>query len=458
MASPAPPNVLLVIADDHRADAVGALGNPVVRTPTLDRLAAEGTAFTRVSIMGSLMAAVCAPSRACLLTGRNLVRADARPALVRGPEYEVTLPPACPTLPELFGRAGYETFLSGKWHNDLPALERSFAAGEAIFHGGMCAHDRVPVRSLAEIRAGVAPRIADGFSTDLFCGAAERFLRERERGRPFFALVALTSPHDPRMPPPEFRALYPEATVPLPANFRSAHPFDNGELGVRDELLAPVPRSPETVRRHWAEYYGMISHHDDRLGRVLAALRETGAEDNTIVAYTSDHGLALGSHGLFGKQNLYEPSLRVPLLLRGPGVPRGRRCGALGYGFDLFATLAELAGVITSEGVDSRSLVPAWAPGVRGGRSGLGSLYMDGQRAFTTERWKLIRYRVGERDRVQLFDLAADPDETADRADDPAVAAVRADLEVRLAAWRREIGDRWMPAAEPARDLRAPLR
>jgi arylsulfatase A-like enzyme len=447
MPASVPPNILLVIADDHRADVIGACGHPMVRTPTLDRLAAEGTVCTRASIMGSLMPAVCAPSRAALLTGNNVVRADARPELVRGPEYEVTLPADRPTLPEVFGAAGYATFFTGKWHNDSGALGRAFAEGEAIFHGGMCAHDRVPLRSLAGIRAGATPQVADGFSTDLFCGAAEAFLRQRDRDRPFFAMVALTSPHDPRTPPPEFRDLYPDDAVPLPANFRPAHPFDNGELAIRDELLAPAPRSPETVRRAWADYCGMISHHDDRLGHLLGVLRDTGGADHTIVVYTSDHGLALGSHGLLGKQNLYEPSLRVPLLLRGPGVPRGHRCPALAYGFDLFATLAELAGLPPPKDLDSRSLVPTWKPGGPPGRDALGSLYMDVQRALTTERWKLIRYRVHERERTQLFDLAADPDELADRADDAALAGVKAELEQRLDAWQREIGDRWMPLA-----------
>jgi arylsulfatase A-like enzyme len=445
MAPSAPPNILLVVADDHRADVIGACGHPIVRTPTLDQLAAEGTSCTRTSIMGGLMPAVCAPSRAALLTGTHVLRADAQPRLVRGPEYQVTLPSDRPTLPEVFSRTGYETFFTGKWHHDLGTLGRAFADGEAIFHGGMCAHERVPVRSLAEIRTGAAPRVADGFSTELFCGAAEAYLRRRNRCRPFFAMVALTSPHDPRTPPPEFRKMYPEARMPLPENFRPAHPFDNGELRIRDELLAPAPRKPDIVRRAWADYCGMISHHDDRLGGLLQVLRKTGAEHHTIVVYTSDHGLALGSHGLFGKQNLYEPSLRVPLILRGPGVPRGHRCPALAYGFDLFATLTDLAGINPPPDLDSRSLVPAWRPGGSPGRDALGSLYMDVQRALTAERWKLIRYRVRELERTQLFDLATDPHELRDRADDPAVGGVRHDLEARLEAWQREIGDRWMP-------------
>src|SRR5439155_24083768 len=112
--------------------------------------------------------------------------------------------------------------------------------------------------------------------------------------------------------------------VALPPNFLPEHPFDNGELRVRDELLAGFPRTPDEVRRHIADYYGMISHQDAWMGRVLAA-----APDNTIVVYTADHGLALGQHGLMGKQSLYDHSIRVPLIVSGPGLPSGRRVDAL---------------------------------------------------------------------------------------------------------------------------------
>ncbi len=457
MDASAPPNLLLVIADDHQAAALGAHGHPVVRTPTLDGLVADGVTFSRVQIMGSFMPAVCAPSRACLLTGRNAVKADASPALIKGPAYQVALAPDAPTLPQVFGEAGYQTFFTGKWHNDLPALLRSFEAGEAIFHGGMCDHDKVPVRSLREIAAGLAPRIGRGFSTELFCRAAETFLRNRDRARPFFACVALTSPHDPRTPPAEFRALYPPEEIPLPANFRPEHGFDNGELDIRDERLAPTPRDPATVREHLAGYYGMISHHDAWLGRLLATLRETGADKNTLIVYTSDHGLALGSHGLLGKQNLYEHSIRVPLIMKGPGLPRGRRCASLAYAFDLYATLCDLAGLAAPDGLDSRSLLPALSTPMRSIREELGSLYMDCQRALTTDRWKLIKYRVAERERVQLFDLETDPHEIEDRAADTEFAPLVADLTRRLHAWQRQVGDRWMlPPVETA--SRLPLR
>jgi arylsulfatase A-like enzyme len=441
------PNILFVVVDDHRADAIGALGYPTVCTPVLDGLVRRGTAFTRATIQGSLMPAVCAPSRACLLTGNGVFRADAEPKLATGPIFEVQLPADACTLPERLRAAGYETFVTGKWHNDLPALLRSFERGQEIFHGGMCDHTAVPVRDLEDIRRGEPARIGGGFSTEIFCDAAEKFVRERGRKRPFFAWVALTSPHDPRTPPAEYRALYDAAQIPLPKNFRTDHEFDNGELAVRDERLAARPLSPDVVREHLADYYGMISHHDACIGRVLTALRETGQEETTVVVYVSDHGLALGSHGLLGKQNLYDHSVRVPLIVAGPGVPGARRCDALIQPLDLYATLCELAGVTAPAGLDSRSLVAAMA-GNGGGRPWVCSVYMDVQRMVTDGRWKLIVYRVGGIERVQLFDVATDSDECCDLAAEPSRVARLAELRAVLQMWQAEVGDRWFGSVQ----------
>ena len=448
-----PPNLLLLIADDHRADAIGALAHPVVRTPVLDGLVRDGVAFTRTGIMGGLMAAVCAPSRASLFTGRTPFRADAAPALQRGPHFEVRIPADACTLPERFRAEGYETFFSGKWHNDAPALLRSFEHGWNIFHGGMCSHTAVPVRDLAAIRRGDTPQVGAGFSTELFCGAAETFLRRRNGGRPFLACVALTSPHDPRTPPATFRTGYDARALPLPDNFLPAHPFDNGELEIRDELLAPRPLTPDVLREHLADYYGMISHHDAWIGRVLQALVDTGQAENTLVAYVSDHGLALGSHGLLGKQNLYEHSVRVPMILRGPGVPAGRRVSSLAYAFDLYATLCDLAGLRPPAGIESRSLRPALAGGPADVRDGLGAAYMGCQRMFTDGRWKLIVYQVDGAIRTQLFDLERDPGERCDLAGDARYESRRAALWSRLRAWQTENGDRWMPLPPEYREV-----
>jgi arylsulfatase A-like enzyme len=198
----------------------------------------------------------------------------------------------------------------------------------------------------------------------------------------------------------------------------------------------------DVVRTHLADYYGMISHHDACLGRVLTALRETGQEENTVVVYVSDHGLALGSHGLLGKQNLYDHSIRVPLILAGPGIPAATRCAALVQPLDLYATVCALAGVSAPAGIDSRNLVPVLA-NLHAGRESVCSVYMDGQRMVTDGRWKLIVYRVHDTERVQLFDLATDSDECRDLANDPLHPTRREALRARLASWQQASGDRW---------------
>lgn len=449
------PNLLVVIADDHRADAIGAMGHAVALTPTLDRLILRGTVCTQARIAGGLMPAVCSPSRACLLTGLQPFKADAAPAIVRDPPYEVRLPAHACTLPQYFRAAGYQTFFTGKWHNDEAALLRSFESGRNIFQGGMCEHTRVPVRDLEEIKRGAPVREAAGFSTELFCSAAEEFVRHRDATRPFFACVALTSPHDPRTPPARFRDLYEQRAIPLPKNFQPAHPFDNGELEIRDERILAHPLAEDEVRRELASYYGMISHHDEQLGAILAALAETGQLANTIVVYLSDHGLGLGSHGLLGKQNLYEPSVRVPLILAGPGVPAGRRHNGLVYAYDVYATLCDLARLPIPTGLDSVSILPAWAATKLTTHDYLCAAYRDCQRMVTDGKWKLIVYHIDGQQRLQLFELTTDPDERHDRSREPMQADRLRALYERLAAWQTDTGDRWMqlsplPSTEPA--------
>jgi arylsulfatase A-like enzyme len=301
------PNVLFIIADDHRYGAIRAQGDPTARTPVLDGLMAQGVSFERTYHFGGLTGEVCVPARACLMTGANPFRALASKDLADHVGLR-TINPALPTLPETFRNAGYHTYHVGKWHNDVASFHRSFAGGAKIFMGGMSDHYRVPVFDFDP--RGAYPRAAryegDRHSTELFGQAAVRFVREYDRPEPFFLYLAFTAPHDPRTPPPEYAALYPPAEMPLPPNFLPEHPFDNGDLRTRDEALAPWPRSPDVVRQHTADYYGMITHLDAWIGHVLGALEASRHAGDTIVVYTADHGLAVGQHGLFGKQNLYE--------------------------------------------------------------------------------------------------------------------------------------------------------
>ncbi|MGH2561548.1 MAG: sulfatase-like hydrolase/transferase [Thermomicrobiales bacterium] len=441
------PNILVMIADDHRYSAIGANGDPVVQTPVLDGLAAGGTSFDQAHIQGGLTGAICVPSRACLLTGANVFRAAASREI--GDQHGLrTLNPALATLPAVFRQAGYHTHAIGKWHNDTTSFANGFQDGARLFFGGMSDHDRVPLHAFDP--TGSYPPDActpgDGFSTDLFRDAAIDFLNGYQEHDPFFLYLAFTAPHDPRTPPPDYAARYDPDRIPLPPNFLPEHPFDNGEMRVRDELLDAMPRTPEMVRRHIAGYYGMISHLDARIGTILDTLAATGRAENTIVVYTADHGLALGQHGLLGKQNLYEHSNHIPMILRGPGVPAGTRIDALTYLADLFPTLCDLTGTPIPETVESQSLVPLITGEQALVRDRVYAVYKDVQRMVSDGRWKLIRYHRSAAcgngtDRLQLFDLATDPWETRDRSGEPEQQESIRALTDDLAAWQREVGD-----------------
>jgi arylsulfatase A-like enzyme len=197
-------------------------------------------------------------------------------------------------------------------------------------------HTKVSVVDVREGRAS-PPRRAEKFSSEEFADAAISFLREqRGNGPPFFCYVAFTAPHDPRNPPTAYREMYYRRPPPVPRNFLPEHPFDNGfARNIRDENLAAYPRTKQTIQEQLCEYYGLITHLDEQVGRVLAALEESGQARNTLVVYTADHGLALGSHGLLGKQSVYEHSMKSPLIVAGPGVPRHKATDAFTSLLDL---------------------------------------------------------------------------------------------------------------------------
>jgi arylsulfatase A-like enzyme len=229
--------------------------------------------------------------------------------------------------------------------------------------------------------------------------------------------------------------------VELPASFQERHPFDIGVADIRDECLADAPRDPDEIRRHIADYYASVTHLDHHLGRVLETLRETGQRENTIVAVTADHGLAVGRHGLMGKQNLYDHSVRVPLLLSGPGIPENARADTLCYQCDVNPTLREECGLPVPDDMDARSLTPAIADPGTVVREGVIGGYTDTQRMLREDQYKLIEYAVDGERYTQCFDLAADPMETENLAGTAAAQDHVSRLRERLREECRRLGD-----------------
>lgn len=421
------PNFLFLFADDQRADTIGAWGNPHIRTPHLDRLVERGFSFRDNYNLGSSGGAVCIPSRAMVNTGRAYFRV---PNNLEGVKI----------LPELLRASGYVTFATGKWHNERPSWLRGFARGKAVFFGGMADHTKVPVEDLSPDGRLVNTRTGEKFSSELFADAVIEFLRNHRDERPFYAYVAFTAPHDPRQPPEPYRQMYYANRPPLPTNFLPQHPFNNGNLGGRDENLAPWPRPPEMIRDQLAEYYGMITHLDEQIGRILRALEDSGHAQDTYVIYAADHGLAIGSHGLLGKQNLYEHSQKCPLIVAGPGIPAGRSTRALTYLLDLFPTVLRLAGIEPAPDLDSQDLAPLWKGEKDRVRDSLFLSYMSLMRAVRDERYKLLRYP--HINFTQLFDLASDPDEMRNLAEAPEQAERIERLMRLLVEWQQRVGDR----------------
>lgn len=405
---PPKPNILFIFTDDQRWDTIAALGNPEVKTPHLDRLVKQGFVFENAYCMGSMVPAVCLPSRTMLITGRSLWRIPQNPRAMKAPS-------GVPLLPTVLNDAGYVTFHTGKAGNTC-----SFGNAAFTHNFPTTTHTREAATQHADTTI--------------------EFLKQHDGTKPFFIYLAPPVPHDPRIAPERFHAMYPPEKLTLSKNFMPQHPFDNGELRIRDELLAPHPRTEDVMRQHLADYYAVCSQMDSEVGRILDTVKNRGWSDNTIVIFSSDQGLAVGGrHGLMGKQNLYE-HVKPPLIISGPGIPAGRS-PALVYLFDLFPTICELAGAKTPDVVEGISLLPIVKGRRERLRETLFGAYRESQRMIRDARWKLLEYRAGESRHTQLFDLSNDPDELRNLAEDPQSAPHLVRLRKQMADARRAYGD-----------------
>ena len=436
------PNVILLLTDDQRPDTIGVLGNRAIRTPNLDALVRRGTTFTRAVSPNP----ICTPARAEIMTGCDSFRNG-----VLG--FGQSIRSELPLLAQTMRGAGYHTWYVGKWHNDGRPTSRGYESTDGLFASGgqKWATDSVDYRGtpITGYRGWVFqddtgkkfPDKGVGLTPDIsreFADAAIRFIRRRPE-KPFFLHVNFTAPHDPLLVPPGCKNMYDPAKLPTPPNFLPKHPFDHGNLQGRDEKLLPWPRTPEMVRADLAVYYAVITHMDQQIGRILAELKASGLVENTIVIFTSDQGLAMGSHGLRGKQNMYDHTIGVPLVVCGPPIPAGRRVDAQCYLRDLYPTICELAGIATPKTVQGHSLLPLLRGKVKELYPCTFGYFRNLQRMVRTDRWKLIHYP--QISRVQLFDLHKDPYEMKDCSADPACADVLRKLKDQLRAFQKQVGD-----------------
>jgi choline-sulfatase len=433
-----------MIADDLTFRGVNAMGNPDVHTPNLDRLVKQGVSFTHCFHQGSWQPAVCVASRSMLNSGLTCFHAQKH--------IEET-----PLWGETLGNAGYDTFIVGKWHLSKPNLARSFKqqgkVSGGMFESGPTAYNRPAAGNtwtpwdtslkgqwLHTKEWQDAANDGIKHSAQIWSEGAVEHLREQaKKDTPFFMYVGFNSPHDPRQAPKEFIDRYPAGKITVPPNYLPEHPFDQGDHRVRDELLAPFPRTREAVQVHRSEYYAHITYLDMQIGRILDALEASGKASNTYVIFTADHGLAVGQHGLMGKQNLYDHSTRMPLIVSGPGVPAGKRVDEMVYQHSVFATTCELSGVAAPKSVEFPSLVDLLHGKSVEKHDAMFCFYRDFQRSIRNREHKLIVYPQVRQ--TQLFDLQKDPWETHNLAADTQHAALTNELLVRLQRMQKELGD-----------------
>jgi len=447
---PRPPNILFLFADDYTYEAIHALGNEVIETPNLDQLVEQGLTFTHAYNMGGWNGAICVASRAMIISGQSMWRARERSNEWRSGDSTA--------LEQTWGRMmaaqGYRTYMTGKWHVnapadsvfhtarhirpgmpddlrgqvDWPAIRRAFAEGKDVKPMVPAAYFR-PINEQDTVWSPSDPKFK-GFweggkhwSEVVKDDALDFLAQAQQQEAPFFMYLAFNAPHDPRQSPVSFLDKYDINDIPLPENWLPVYPYRdamNSNFNMRDEALAPFPRTPFAIKTHRKEYYAIITHLDAQIGKILEALEATGQKDNTYIFFTGDHGLSVGHHGLIGKQNMFDHSMRVPLMMVGPGLPKGQRLDTDVYLQDIMATSLELAKAEKPAFVEFNSLLPLAKGETRNGHleDGVYGAFEEGsQRMIRKDGYKLIVYPKIEK--VLLFDLKADPLEMNNLADLP---------------------------------------
>ena len=445
------PNIMFIFADDQSFESIGAYGLTEVKTPNLDRLVERGLSFTHAYNMGSWGGAVCIASRAMLNSGAFVNRAQKQ--LKSAPQWA-----------ELMHSAGYTTYMTGKWH--VPVVGPKFDV-VADVRGGMPKQTKARYdRSFAEeayerewkpwdTQYGGFWEGGTHWTQVVADNTLEFFKQATNDDKPFFMYLAFNAPHDPRQAPKEYVDMYPLDSIRVPENFLPEYPYAGAICGknLRDERLMPYPRTEYAVKRNRQEYFATITYMDHHVGRMLDALEASGKADNTYIIFTADHGLAVGRHGLAGKQNMYEHSLRPPFIVVGPGITANSNIDTPIYLQDAMATALELAGIEKPAHVEFNSLMPL----IRGEKKvqydRIYGKYTDRQRMIIKGDWKLIFYPTAEK-KLRLFNLKKDPQEMHDLIANPEYASVVQALRAEFVELQQEMGDTLDPDNPPVKAVK----
>jgi choline-sulfatase len=461
------PNVLFVLVDDQSPFDLKAYDpESKLETPHIDRLAREGMVFDGAYHMGSFTGAVCTPSRHMIMSGRTVWHLPIAPAAMK----KGLCPPRLEqyTLPAIFNRAGYDTMRTCKQGNSYEGANKQFTVR----------HDATKRGGTAETgSAWHADRVLDYLNT-----------REQSKDQdPFLIYFGFSHPHDVRDGTPELLAKYGAANhtdpsilpksdpkqPPVPKNYLPAHPFHHGHPGLRDEVSVSgvwEKRDEQTIRNELGREFACSENIDVQIGRVLEKLEAMGELDNTFIFYTADHGMAIGRHGLQGKQNLYQHTWRVPFIAKGPGIAAGSRVEGNVYLLDVLATLCDVAGISPPDSNEGISFKPVLEGKQKSVREVMYGVYnggtKPGMRSVKKGDWKLIQYDVmdGQVQETQLFNLADNPNELIeehhatevieltghlpkpaqrDLAEDPKYAEKLKEMKSLLLSEMRRLNDPW---------------
>ncbi len=428
------PNIIFILADDQTYNSIQALGNKEVITPTLDKLVSEGTTFTHSYNVGGWNGAVCLASRAMLNSGKNLWKARAyswKDKKAQSKMWSMRLK-----------EQGYKTFMTGKWHVPIKANQVFDVVGHE--RGGMPRQSKERYDRKFNKNDAWTPydKKFGGFWqggkhwSEVVGDDAVTFIEESNKSEePLFMYVAFNAPHDPRQSPKEYVAMYPLENIATPTAFLPEYPY-RWDIGIgwkateknaqdrimRDEKLAPFPRTEFSVKTNIQEYYAIITHMDAQIKRIIEAVKKSGKQENTYIFFTADHGLAVGKHGFTGKQNLYDHSVRVPFIVVGPNIPKNHKIDTDIYLQDVVPTTLELAGVDDLKGIDFKSVLPLIKNNKKEqydaiyGTFNIMSKNNNGyyQRMIRKDGWKLIYYP--KIDTYRLYNIAKDPNELVDLA------------------------------------------
>ncbi|MFI3280563.1 MAG: sulfatase-like hydrolase/transferase [Rikenellaceae bacterium] len=430
--APKKPDVLFIFVDDMTYDGLNALGNDQIISPNMDRIVQSGVSFVNNYNMGGWNGAISQASRTQLITGMyvwnayNAQESDRFASLVESRS----------TWPQVMEDAGYKTFHTGKWHMWYIKPADIYADVELV-RGGMPSDHynfKAPTYGVNNTYLGYERPLSrddeswqpwDTSNGGYWLGEKHwseeqadvmiSYIEEnRDSAQPLFMTCAFNAPHDPRQSPREFVELYDVDKIEVPESFQEQHPYMD-EMGcgktLRDEELAPWPRTEYSTQKHRQEYYALISHLDVQIGRIMDALEASGRADNTLIVFSADNGIAIGKHGLMGKQSMYDHSLKVPLVFAGCGLPKGQVREQLTYMQDLVPTVLEIAGVQKPESMDFISELSVARDGsLPSNHEGIYGAYLDVQRMVRNDRYKLLL--IPKAQKVYLFDLKKDPEET----------------------------------------------